>query len=530
MKVLLVGVNSKFIHSNLAVRYLKAFTKDMDYECAIREFSINDRVERILEEIIMEKPQIIAFSCYIWNIEFIIKLANLIKKINCEIEIVYGGPEVSYDSKSFLECNPGDYVIEGEGEEVYKDFIDFKLGNVNIEDIKGVYYKTEQQVKYNGKRELMDINKVVFPYEEKDDLENKIVYYEASRGCPFSCKYCLSSTTHGVRFLDIERVHKELKFFVDKKVKLVKFVDRTFNCNEKFASSIWSYLINCDTETIFHFEISADILSKDQIKLLKNAPKGRFQFEVGVQTTNDKVLKNIDRKVNFEDLKVKILELEEIKNIHQHLDLIVGLPEEDFTSFKKSFNQVYVMEPENLQLGFLKLLKGSLMRDEAKKWGMVYSPFPPYEILRSNDITYEEIIRLKRIEEVFDKYYNSEKFSLILKYFVKKFQTPFDFYDALGEFFYKKGYIARNISGTDYYKVFIEFNEEILHEDSNILKQIIKYEFLKFNKKKWMPDFLPKEYIKSTKDIHVEKFTIDIIHYEETGNVVEGEFVMEFIN
>ncbi|WP_322019896.1 B12-binding domain-containing radical SAM protein, partial [Clostridium butyricum] len=428
MKIVLTALNSKFIHSNLAVRYLKAYTKDLNYDCTIREFTINDREERVLEEIIKEKPNVVAFSTYIWNVEFILRVANLIKQVDPNIEILYGGPEVSFDSRSFLKNNIGEYVIEGEGENTYRDFILYKLGKTKIEEVRGLHYKISDIVNSNEKRPLMSMDELIFPYEDDEDLSNKIVYFESSRGCPFNCKYCLSSTSHGVRFLDTDRVLKELQYFIDKKVRLVKFVDRTFNCNSKFSMAIWNFLINADTETQFHFEISADILKKEEIELLSNAPEGRFQFEVGVQTTNDNVLRNINRFVNFSDIKEKVLELMSIKNIKQHLDLIAGLPGEDYNSFRKSFNNVYSIKPEEIQLGFLKLLKGSSMREESDKYGMKYSPYPPYEILKTNDITYEELLKLKKVEEMVDKYYNSQKFNIIIKYFEKKFETPFDFY------------------------------------------------------------------------------------------------------
>ena len=278
MKILLTAINSKFVHSNLAVRYLRAFTKDMPYECTIREFSINDREEKILEEIIKEKPDVVAFSTYIWNVEMISRLSELIKRVNPNIEILYGGPEVSYDSMVYLKENVGDYVIEGEGEQTFREFVSYKLGEIDLKTIRGLVYKENGEVKFNGKRPLMSMDDLVFPYEEDEDLENKIVYYEASRGCPFNCKYCLSSTVHGVRFHSIERVLDELKYFIDKKVRLVKFVDRTFNCNHKFSMAIWKFLIDSNTDTQFHFEISADILKDEEIELLRNTQEGKFQL------------------------------------------------------------------------------------------------------------------------------------------------------------------------------------------------------------------------------------------------------------
>ena len=493
MKILLTAINSKYIHSNLAVRYLKKFTERLDYECIIREFSINDRDERILEEIIKEKPQVVAFSTYIWNIEVVTRLSYLIKAVDESIEILYGGPEVSYDSMNILKELPGEYIIEGEGEKTYKEFVEYKLGIKSIEEIRGLYYKKDNEIFLNGKRPLMNMDEIVFPYDEDENLDNKIVYYEASRGCPFNCKYCLSSTTHGVRFLNIERVKRELQYFIDKKVKLVKFVDRTFNCNYKFSMAIWEFLINADTDTKFHFEISADILKPQEIELLRKAPKDRFQFEVGVQTTNDDVLFRINRFVNFSDIKEKVEELMSIRNIKQHLDLIAGLPGEDLKSFKKSFNDVYSIRPEEIQLGFLKLLRGSSMREEAHEYEMKYSPYPPYEILSTKDISYDELNLLKKVEHMVDKYYNSQKFDNIIKYFEPKFDTPFEMFYSLSRFFDEKGYFNRNIGNNEYYKVFLDFNSQIIKEDNNILRDIIRYDYLNSNKRRGMPEFLVRK-------------------------------------
>ncbi len=544
MKVLITAIDSKFIHSNLAVRYLKNFTKDLDYEGKIKELTINDREERILEEIIKEKPDIVAFSTYIWNVELISRVANLIKRVNPKIEILYGGPEVSFDSRTFLQNNVGEYVIEGEGEKTYKDFILYKLGKIKLENVKGLHYKIDNGVYSNEKRPLMSMDEIVFPYEEDEDLSNKIVYYEASRGCPFNCKYCLSSTSHGVRFLDIDRVLNDLMYFINKKVRLVKFVDRTFNCNPKFAMAIWDFLIKQDTTTQFHFEISADILNDEEIKMLANVPIGRFRFEVGVQTTNDDILKNINRFVNFSDIKEKVLELESLKNIDQHLDLIAGLPGEDYDSFKKSFNDVYEIRPEEIQLGFLKLLKGSSMREDADKYGMEYSPYPPYEILKTDKISYEELLKLKKVEEMVDKYYNSLKFNYIIKYFEKKFDSPFDFYYSLGMFFEEKGYFNRNIGNIEYYKVFLDFNETVLKESSKYLNEIVKFNYLIYNKKRGLPDFLRssmskeeenniKENIReqySFKEYHLEKFSINLEKYILNNEILEENSYYVFNN
>ncbi|WP_455799041.1 B12-binding domain-containing radical SAM protein [Clostridium butyricum] len=543
MKVLLTAINSKYIHSNLAVRYLRSFAKDLDYEGEIKEFTINDREERILEEIIREKPDVVAFSTYIWNVEMVSRISNLIKRVDSNIEILYGGPEVSFDSRTFLKENVGEYVIEGEGEKTYRDFILYKLGKMELQEVRGLHYKNNETVYSNEKRPLMDMGEIIFPYETDEDLSNKIVYYEASRGCPFNCKYCLSSTSHGVRFLNIDRVRKELKYFIDKRVRLVKFVDRTFNCNHKFAMAIWEFLINSDTETQFHFEISADILKDEEIEILSKAPEGRFQFEVGVQTTNDEVLRNINRFVNFSHIKEKVEELMAIKNIKQHLDLIAGLPGEDYISFKKSFNDVYSIRPEEIQLGFLKLLKGSSMREEANRYGMEYSPYPPYEILKTDMVSYEEMLKLKKVEEMVDKYYNSGKFNYIIKYFENKFHSPFEFYYKLGVFFENKGYFNK-IGNIEYYKVFLDFNYEILKEDNKFINEIVKFNYLLYNKKRGLPDFLrsniskeEEKEIKSSlrekysfKEYHLEKFCIDLEEYVKSGQIIEKECYYLFDN
>ncbi|MDO4535625.1 MAG: DUF4080 domain-containing protein [Clostridium perfringens] len=533
--MLLTGINSKYIHSNLAVRYLKAYTKDLNFQGKIKEFTINDRLENILEGIMEEKPDVVAFSCYIWNMEYVNRLSEHIKLIDENIEILYGGPEVSYEAQEFLEESVGDYVIVGEGEATFRDFVKFKLGEKDIENIRGLYYKDKDKVLFNGFREELDMNELVFPYEMGDNLDNKIVYYEASRGCPFKCKYCLSSVMNGVRFLDVERVKKELKFFMDNGVELVKFVDRTFNCNKKYSIDIWNFLSNQDTKTRFHFEIAADLLSEEEIEVLNKAPKGRFQLEVGVQTSNTEVLKNINRIITFENVSKKVLKVAKNKNVIQHLDLIAGLPGEDYESFRKSFNDVHSLKPDEIQLGFLKLLKGSAMLDEAKKWGIVYSPYAPYEILKNKDLSYDDLLELKKVEKMVDKYYNSGKFNNALEFFLSKFDTPFQFYFDLAMYFDKIGYFKRSLGNVEYYKVLLDFNTEKFNKkDEELLKEIIKYDYLCFNKKKWLPNFLLRNITKEEEreiriklkenpiytKAHIEKFKLDILNYIDKKEIV----------
>ncbi|MDZ4991409.1 DUF4080 domain-containing protein [Clostridium perfringens] len=537
MKILLTAINSKYIHSNLAVRYLKAFTKDLDFQGDIKEFSINDRVENILEGIIEEKPDVVAFSCYIWNMEFVNRLAELIKLVDPKIEILYGGPEVSYEGKEFLENHPGEYVIVGEGEKTFRELVLYKLGEGKVEDIKGLNYKKDGKVFENPPRPEMDMNELIFPYTYEEDINNKIVYYEASRGCPFKCKYCLSSVMHGVRFLDVERVKKELKYFMERGLKLVKFVDRTFNCNREYTVELLKYLSEQDTDTRFHFEVAADLLTDEQIEILNNAPKGRFQLEVGVQTTNNEVLHNINRYITYENIKEKVLKVASGKNVMQHLDLIAGLPGEDLESFKKSFNDVHAIRPDEIQLGFLKLLKGSSMREEAEKWGIVYSPYAPYEIIRSNNISYEELLLLKKVEAMVDKYYNSCKFNNVIKFFLNIYEKPFDFYYDLAMFFEEKGNFKRSIGNVEYYKILLDFYiEKLQGKDESLLKEVLKFDYLCFNKKRWLPDFLIRTITKEDeqrikdsfdrqmpfKKSHVEKFELDIIKYIKNGEIKFG--------
>ena len=561
MKVLLTAINSKFIHSNLAIRYLKAFTEDLNYDCTLREFSINDRDEKVLEEIIKEKPDVVAFSTYIWNIEMVKRLSSLIKIVNKNIEILYGGPEVSYDSLNILKELEGDYIICGEGEKTYREFIEYKLGKGNIQDIRGLYFKENDEVIANGNRPLMNMNEIVFPYKEDENLDNKIVYYEGSRGCPFNCKYCLSSTTHGVRFLDIDRVKKELQFFIDKKVKLVKFVDRTFNCNFKFSMAIWEFLINADTKTQFHFEISADILKPQELELLRKAPKDRFQFEVGVQTTNDDVLSRINRFVNFSDIKEKVVELLEIRNIKQHLDLIAGLPYENINSFKQSFDDVYNLNPTELQLGFLKMLSGTKIKKEDKKFNYIYTTYPPYEILQNDFVSYSDLKKLKQIEAVLEFYFNSERFKKSLKYVMNHYASPFMFYEELAEYYKSNGYFDRKVSTEEQYDILAGFYENHITKkntnritdkklcdnkngsnklnDYEIFIQYLKFDFVNhFNTKRvWMPNYDAKwfkekidekvqDMLKTIKDENIykkykfEMFEIDIETGEEKQNLL----------
>lgn len=537
MKILLTALNSKFIHTNLAIRYLKAYTQDIDYECTLKEYTINDLMEKVLQSIIIEKPDIVGFSCYIWNIDKVKKLCKLIKLVDSSINIFLGGPEVSYDCRKVLQDIDADYLIEGEGEETYREFVIKKINGESLEKVKGLYYRDDGEIKYSGERELMDMNDLVFPYNDDDNFDNKIIYYEASRGCPFKCSYCLSAAIKGLRFLNIDRVKKELDFFIGKKVRLVKFVDRTFNADRNFTYEVWKYLINKkECSTTFHFEISANLLTDDLISLLQKSPKGRIQLEIGVQTTNSRILKNIDRHIEFDDIKGKILNIQKYGNVNQHLDLIAGLPEEDFDSYRKSFNDIYSTNVSQIQMGFLKVLHGSPMESQTKKWGIVYSPYPPYEVIKTDSISFNEITILKRMDKLVDKYYNSKKFIFSIRYLAHKFETSFDFFEELSTYFYNKGYFDISLSEDNNYKVLLDFDSDVVKEDNFVLNEIVKYEILKLDKKKYVPKFIKKNYVSKDKakeiskerKSHVELFKIDMDSFIKENKIIKGDFYYIF--
>ncbi|HBG39618.1 MAG TPA: B12-binding domain-containing radical SAM protein, partial [Clostridiaceae bacterium] len=408
MKCVLAALNSKYIHSNLAIRYLKQY----DEKIETFEGTINDNILNMAYKILELSPELLGFSCYIWNIEETIKLCSTIKKMDGRIKIFLGGPEVSFNGEDILKKYDFiDYIIAGEGELTFSEFIKALNENKSLYEVDGLIFKEGNNIIKNQERKsIMDLNIIPFPYKDKDEIPDKIVYYEAARGCPFGCSYCLSSIDKGIRHLSIERVKKELKFFIDNDVKLVKFVDRTFNGNKKFAMEIWSFLIENHKNTKFHFELAGDILDDEELELLSKAPAGLFQFEIGVQTTNPSILKNINRKMDFEKLKQNIIRIERFGNIHCHLDVIAGLPGENMDSFIKSFDMCMEMKPDVLQLGFLKILKGSPIYNETDKYGIKYLDYPPYQVLSTNTMSYDELKILIMVEKVFEEYYNSHLF------------------------------------------------------------------------------------------------------------------------
>ena len=467
MKILLAACNAKYIHSNLAVYNLKSCSGEYSSRVVIKEYTINQIRDDILKDIYLEQPDVICFSCYIWNISFVRELVPDLKKILPQVEFWAGGPEVSYDAVEFLKKNPAFFgVMVGEGEETFHELAGYYIERKpeNLKEIRGVAFRDEtkvQDIVHTGWRELMDLSKVPFAYSNLTEFKNRIIYYESSRGCPFSCSYCLSSIDKKLRFRDIELVKRELQFFIDNKVPQVKFVDRTFNCKHDHAMEIWRYITEHDNGiTNFHFEISADLLRAEELALMKNMRPGLIQLEIGVQSTNPQTIKAIRRTMDFEKLKGIVEQIHSFGNIHQHLDLIAGLPYEDYDSFHKSFCDVYALRPEQFQLGFLKVLKGSHMMEMTGEYQILYKDREPYEVLSTAWLTYGEILRLKMVESMVEVYYNSGQFKNTLVFLEQYFDDPFQMYEALGRFYEKKGYSEISHSRMRRYEILMEFAGE----------------------------------------------------------------------
>jgi len=490
LKILLVGINAKFVHTNLAIRYIKSYCSG--FNIVIKEYTVNDLINNVLEDKLCYKPDIIGFSCYIWNIEFILKLCSSLKKINSNIRIILGGPEVSFDVNEFMNDNPYiDYIIKGEGEiSSYKLFRYLRRDGVSLDDIKGLVYRKGEEIVDNGEPQLIEeIDIIPFPYEEKDCSSNKIIYYESSRGCPYNCTYCLSSTIKGVRFFSIDRVKKDLLWFINNEVKLVKFVDRTFNCN-RYGLEIMKFLVDNRRNTRFHFEVSAEILSDEAIEFLTKVPPGLFQFEIGVQSTNNRTLSQVNRNTDIKKLFQNVKKLRSSNNIHIHLDLIAGLPGEDYNSFAKSFDDVMALKPNMFQLGFLKLLKGSKIREDAFKYNIAFTDYPPYEVLRTCHLSFYELAELRNIEEIVDRYYNSGRFSATLKYMLGIENSPFQMFKDIMNFQIRSGNSGKSISNIGQYKLLYDYCRINRFYDESVYKECLAFDYLLQGRNPVMPDFL----------------------------------------
>lgn len=533
MKILLTAINAKYIHSNLAVYSLKAYAKQYRAYIQISEYTINHEVDYMIQEIYKQNPDVVAFSCYIWNIEIVKIVTKELHKILPNTDIWLGGPEVSYNIETgLLKEDYIDGILIGEGEETFLELASYYIEEKRqLEQILGIAYKDRIQVKKERKitqenqikqknkvkqeieikqenkrtekieikqeietkqeteqeqeneikitkcRPQLDLNKIPFPYEELTYFENRIIYYESSRGCPYSCSYCLSSIEKGIRLRHVDLVKKELQFFLDHNVPQVKFIDRTFNCNHQHAMAIWHFIKEQDKgETNFHFEISADLLREEELEFLNTLRPGLIQLEIGVQSTNSDTIKAIHRKMDLEKLSYAVSRIQEGNNIHQHLDLIAGLPYEDYHSFRQSFQDVYQMKPNQLQLGFLKVLKGSNMYAEANRHSIVYKSTAPYEVLYTKWLPYNDVIRLKQVEEMVEVYYNSGQFTMSMLYIEHFYPYAFDLYQKLGVYYEEHGLNHVSHSRLSRYDILLKFCEKELPQEVDTIKEILVYD------------------------------------------------------
>lgn len=467
MKILLCAVNAKYIHSNLAVYSLKMSAGAYKEDIKIAEFTINNQVDYILEGIYKERPDVLCFSCYIWNISIIEIVMKEFHKLCPEVPIWVGGPEVSYEVEAFLKRHPEvTGIMMGEGEETFQEVCaHYAATDAGLESIKGIAYREiengEDKIYINPWREIMSMSEIPFCYNKMEDFSNRIIYYESSRGCPFSCSYCLSSVDKKLRFRDIDMVKEELQFFIDQKVSQIKFVDRTFNCNHEHALAIWKYIMEHDNGvTNFHFEVSADLLNEEELQLMSQMRPGLIQLEIGVQSTNEVTVREIKRTMKLERLKAVVERIKSYGNIHQHLDLIAGLPYEDYDTFARSFDEIYALEPNQLQMGFLKVLKGSYMYEHAKEYEILYHDNPPYEVLSTKWLTYDDVLKMKRVEEMLEVYYNSGQYEITMKILKHCYDSAFEMFQRLGDFYEENGYFGMNHSRIKRCEMLMEFVEQ----------------------------------------------------------------------
>lgn len=480
MKILLTAVNAKYIHSNLAIYSIRANAKEYRENIQLAEYTINQYPEDILQDIYRKSPDVLAFSCYIWNIRHIRELVRELHKVLPQVPIWLGGPEASYDAGRILKQYPEvTGVLLGEGEETFYELCRYYDGKrSSLEEIRGIACRRGEEIFIGEPALVDDLNSLSFAYDDFDDFEHKIIYYESSRGCPFSCSYCLSSVDKCVRFRDPELVKKELQKFIDARVKQVKFVDRTFNCKPSHAMEIWKYLIEHDNGvTNFHFEAAADLMTKEELALIKTMRKGLIQLEIGVQSTNEQTICEIRRRMDFSKVADVVMKIRQYGNVHQHLDLIAGLPLEDYQSFAKSFDEVFALRPEQLQLGFLKVLKGSLMFEKAEEYQLGYRSEPPYEVLSTKWLSYDEMIRLKGIEQIVELYYNSHQYDRTLEEVLSHEESAFRFFEDFAEEYRSKGYHLVNHSRKEKYYIFREFLEGRDPQRGSYYWSLLKEEF-----------------------------------------------------
>ena len=546
MKILLVACNAKYIHSNLAVYDLQAYASDYADHIVLKEYTINQQKDDIMRDIYLEHPDVVCVSCYIWNLSFVKELMADLIKILPGADFWAGGPEVSYDAEKFLtENSEFKGVMVGEGEDTFKELAGHYVEKnpQNLKNMTGICYRDGDQIIHNGWRQIMDLSSIPFIYKDLSEFKNRIIYYESSRGCPFSCSYCLSSIDKKLRFRDTETVKKELQFFIDNKVPQVKFLDRTFNCKHDHAMAIWKYINEHDNGvTNFHFEISADLLREEELQEMSTMRPGLIQLEIGVQSTNPDTIKAIHRTMDFEKLKGIVDRIHSFGNIHQHLDLIAGLPYEDYDSFRHSFNDVYALKPQQLQLGFLKVLKGSHMMEMCKEYGIVYKTQEPYEVLSTKWLDYDHVLKLKTVENMVEVYYNSGQFQNTLEYLENFFQDAFSIYERLGSFYMEKGYGDVSHTRMRRYEILLEFLEDVPEISMDQVKDQMVYDLylrenLKsrpgfardqkpFERQVW--DFRKRE--KVAKNAHVEVFadgTVLLFNYADRDPLTNNAHVTD---
>lgn len=546
MKILLAACNAKYIHSNLAVYDLQAYASDYADHIVLKEYTINQQKDDIMRDIYLEHPDVVCVSCYIWNLSFVKELMADLIKILPGADFWVGGPEVSYDAEKFLtENSEFKGVMVGEGEETFKELAGYYVEKnpQDLKDMTGICYRDKDQIIHNGWRQIMDLSSIPFIYKDLSEFKNRIIYYESSRGCPFSCSYCLSSIDKKLRFRDTETVKKELQFFIDNKVPQVKFVDRTFNCKHDHAMAIWKYINEHDNGvTNFHFEISADLLREEELQEMSTMRPGLIQLEIGVQSTNPDTIKAIHRTMDFEKLKGIVDRIHSFGNIHQHLDLIAGLPYEDYDSFRHSFNDVYALKPQQLQLGFLKVLKGSHMMEMCKEYGIVYKTQEPYEVLSTKWLDYDHVLKLKTVENMVEVYYNSGQFQNTLEYLEKFFPDAFSIYERLGSFYMEKGYGDVSHTRMRRYEILLEFLEDVPEISIDQVKDQMVYDlYLRENLKsrpgfardqkpfeRQIWDFRKRE--KVAKNAHVEVFadgTVLLFNYADRDPLTNNAHVTD---
>jgi radical SAM superfamily enzyme YgiQ (UPF0313 family) len=554
MKLLLVAVNAKYIHSNLAVYSLRAYANKYSAagHVALAEYTINHSEEDILRGIYMEKADVIAFSCYIWNFEIILRVVKELKKVQPDAKLWFGGPEVSYDAITCLEKHSElTGIMIGEGEQTFLEVLQhYTEGIRSLDQIDGIAYREDHQVRMTKSREILELSEIPFPYEEMEDFKNRIIYYESSRGCPFSCSYCLSSIERTIRFREIGLVKQELQFLLEQKVPQVKFIDRTFNCKKAHAMEIWRFIKEHDNGvTNFHFEISADLLTEEELQLLASLRPAQVQFEIGVQTTNSDTVEAIHRKMDLNLLRRNVERIRAGRNIHQHLDLIAGLPFEDYASFERSFQEVYEMKPDQLQLGFLKVLKGSPMEAASQDYGIIYREHPPYEVLSTNHLSYEELLDLKGICDMVEIYYNSGQFANAIGYLEHFYSSPMKLYEELSIFYQNKQMDRQAHSRMKRYEILSDFFQEIIlqaqpraEKESGLevlFEEILIMDLFLREDMKSRPTFAINHPLKNYKDlydklrkenklIHIENFTYDIEAAVAEGIAVKKESTIIF--